>query len=188
MNFVEQKIANETMSSSREMQNRESRSRNFWVMLILGLFGINLGIAVFAIAIAVGDSSLKPMPDYGQEAVGWQERQELLESSRGLGWGIELAQEAGPESGLRIMVRDRDGSPVTGCHGVIRVYHFTEAGKVARGSIEEIGQGSYRSPLQLAQSGWWQVAVDLTVEPTQRFVADQAWFRDEDGRWRVDSP
>jgi hypothetical protein len=188
MNVVASKISNETMSSSREMKSRESRSRNFWLVLILGLFGINLGIAVFAIAIAVGDSSLKPMPDYGQEAVGWQERQELLEASRGLGWAIDLAQEVGPGAGLRVKVRDRDGLPVTGCSGAIRVYHFTEAGKVGRGSVEEIGEGSYHAPLPLAQSGWWQVAVDLTADSGRRFIADQAWFLDEDGRWRVESP
>jgi nitrogen fixation protein FixH len=160
--------------------NFENWSRRFWFMMILLLMGINLGIAVIAVKMAVGDISIRPMPDYGEQAVTWQERIDAMKQSKALGWtcGLSMPSDA---SMVSIDLRDENGDEISGGTGHVRVFHFTAAGQVQVAPIESSEAGGYQVAIGLKKPGLWQISIDLRKPTGEKYVSDETWCLSPDG-------
>lgn len=158
----------------------ENRSRRFWIMVILLLMGINLGIAMIAVKMAIGDVSIRPMPDYGEQAVTWQERIDTLNQSKALGWTCQLTKPI-EASVLRIELRDQAGKPIQGCTGQVRAFHFTSAGKRQLASLESTQTDDYQVAIDLMKPGLWQIAMTLQTAEGVSYVSDDTWYLKSSG-------
>ena len=165
----------------------ENRSRRFWVMMILLLMGINLGVAAIAIKMAVGDVSIRPMPDYGEQAVTWQERIDALNQSKALGWTCHLSKSSEPAS-VAVDLCDSHGEDIAGCTGYVRAFHFTAAGQIQVAQIEPSATGSYRFAIELAKPGLWQIAMKIQTPKGEIYVSDDTWFLNSDGLLKREKP
>jgi nitrogen fixation protein FixH len=158
----------------------ENRSRRFWVMVILLLMGINLGIAMIAVKMAIGDVSIRPMPDYGEQAVTWQERIDALNKSKALAWTCQITKPS-DASVLRMDLRDKDGKPIQGCTGQVRAFHFTSAGKRQLASLETTQTDDYQVAIDLMKPGLWQIAMTLRTVEGVSYVSDETWYLKSSG-------
>jgi nitrogen fixation protein FixH len=156
---------------------RERRSARFWGAFILGLMTINLVTAGFAIYVAVGDPSFRPMPNYGENAVDWQTQKELQARSDALGWVATVERSTEP-NGVRVQLVDASGNRVTGAQGSVLIYHFTRAYTAKRVPLREIGSGEYLGELDAAKDGRWQLTIDLSRSEEEHFYLDKPfdWY------------
>ncbi|MBM3963601.1 MAG: hypothetical protein FJ308_00825 [Planctomycetes bacterium] len=158
---------------STASKNTERRAARFWTVFILGLMGINLGVAAMAIWMAAGDPSFRPMPEYGEHAIDWQSRKNLQAKSDGLRWKSSIERSQVPQ-GIVIQLADASGAPVVGCTGSIHAYHFTSANAHQKVRITPIADqpGCYLAPLDVSLDGRWQVTVELERGPDEKFFFD----------------
>ena len=162
--------------SSRAPSNgaSERKSAALWTAFILGLFGINLGIAGIALALAVGDPSFRPLPDYSNRAVDWQVHKDQLQESERLGWQARFDRSSEP-AGIRVVVEDVEGKAVSGATGTLLAYHLTRVAENRRVALTESPRepGVYFAALEIDRDGKWQVALELSTPSGQRFIAER---------------
>ncbi len=156
-------------------------------MMILLLMGINLGVAAVAIKMAVGDVSIRPMPDYGEQAVTWQERIDALNKSKALGWTYHLSKSSEPTS-VSVDLCDSRGEDIAGCSGQVRAFHFTAAGKIQVAQIQSTATGDYQVAIDLAKPGLWQIAMKLQTPKGEMYVSDDTWYLNADGLLNREKP
>ena len=161
------------MSQANSNKN-ETKSALLWAAFILGLIAINFAVAGFALVIAIGDPSFRPLPDYSAQAVDWQIRKDLIEESRQLGWEVQLDQTPDTQ-GVRVRVSDSQGRPVRGASGKLMAFHLTRAGEPRSVPLEESQQepGAYMAQFSVDRDGKWQVALELEGTEGQRFLAER---------------
>ncbi len=167
-----------------ESKTREKRSAWFWGLFVMALFGINLTIAVMAIVLASGDPSFGPMPGYGDHGVDWQTRKEQLQRSADMQWRVVAtripSRDGLPCHGLQLDVADRDGTPIVGCQGNVRLYHFAHIRGLTRVGLSEVVDhpGRYVAAVDVSRPGKWQVELSLTRGEGLEYFADQTydWF------------
>lgn len=164
-----------TGTMSTASKNTERRAARFWTVFILGLMGINLGVAAMAIWMAAGDPSFRPMPEYGEHAIDWQSRKNLQSKSDALRWKSSLERSEDPQ-GIVIQLFDASGEPVVGCTGSIHAYHFTRANAHQKVNVAPlVGRpGCYLAPMDVSLDGRWQVTVELERGPDETFFFDSA--------------
>jgi hypothetical protein len=154
--------------------NLETRSAIFWASLIFGLIAINLGIAAFALVVAIADPSFRPLPDYHSQAVDWQNHKDLLTQSDRLGWQIKIDPFEAP-LGVRVFVTDAQGSPVTGGTGTLMAYHFTRSAEHRCVRLQESQQeaGVYYAQMPIDRDGNWQMSLDLRGPQGEQYIAER---------------
>ena len=152
----------------------ERKSAALWTAFIFGLFGINLGIAGIALALAVGDPSFRPLPDYSNRAVDWQVHKDQLQESERLGWQARFDRSSEP-AGIRVVVEDFEGKAVSGATGTLLAYHLTRVAENRRVALTESPRepGVYFAALEIDREGKWQVALELSTPAGQRFIAER---------------
>ena len=166
---------NRTGSSSAASHGAsERKSAALWTAFIFGLFGINLGIAGIALALAVGDPSFRPLPDYSNRAVDWQVHKDQLQESERLGWQARFDRSSEP-AGIRVVVEDFEGKAVSGAAGTLLAYHLTRVAENRRVALTESPRepGVYFAALEIDREGKWQVALELSTPTGQRFIAER---------------
>ena len=153
----------------------ERRAARFWTLFIVGLMGINLGVAAIAIWMAAGDPSFRPMPEYGEHAIDWQARKNLQAQSDALNWKTSVERSLTPQ-GIVIQMEDANGEPVVGCTGSIHAYHFTRANAHQKVNVSPVPDrpGLYLAPMDVSLDGRWQVTVELERGPEEKFFLDRA--------------
>jgi len=161
------------MSDSTPIPN-EKKSAILWAFFILGLISINLGIAGYALAMAVGDPSFSPLPNYSSQAVDWQLHKNLLEVSERLGWDVQMDHNDNPV-GIRVLVTDDEGHPVVGGTGTLLAFHNTRAAEHRTVPLLENEQepGVYYAQMPMDQEGKWQVSLDLRGPQGEQYVAER---------------
>lgn len=141
--------------------SNERRSRRFWVMVVLAFFSLDIVIASIAIYLATRDPSFRPMPDYGDQNVSWEERhQERIRSDK-LGWTVEISPVEPGRNAMQIVAQDSFGNPVTGATGTISAYHFTRVTELTRSSLVEVAPGLYHSTIDCSRNGMWKVELRI---------------------------
>lgn len=132
-------------------------------LVVLGLLGGHMIFIMTAITLATGDSSFAVVPDYYQKAVDYDERKALLAESEQLGWQIELAAaeqiDAIGEREVVVMLRDRDGQPVTDAAVQVFGYHYARAGDPVAFESVEVLPGQYVGKARVGREGFWQFEV-----------------------------
>lgn len=173
------------MSVTTVASKNERRSAWFWTLFVLALFSVNLTVAAFAIVMASGDPSFRPVPSYGDHGIDFQARKTLLEKSDELGWKVQLervakSNETPDAMWLQIDLFDRDGKPVLECQGSAKVYHFARVRDVHESSIVADPQhpGRYFADVDLSRKGRWQVELDIKRSASEGFLFDKTvdWF------------
>jgi len=154
-----------------EVAKRERNSRRFWVLIILGFFSLDIGIAVIAISMAAGDPSFRSIPGFGERAVAWDQRQALKEVWDNQGWDIHVTRVAPKLDAVEIVLLSVNGEPVSGCTGTVTMFHYTRVAQQFRSSLTEIESGRYRALIDVSKPGMWNMEIDM-LTPNQ----EKCWF------------
>lgn len=161
-------------------KSQERKSARFWGVFILALLAINLMMAVFAIVVAVGDPSFRPMPSYGEHAIDWESQKQLQAKSDALGWQAKIERNA-DGTGFRCALSDRNGQPISGAAGEALVYHFTRANEAEHVPLKESPseKGVYVGTIDTSKDGHWQIRMELQRDDQERFFFDHEveWYR-----------
>jgi hypothetical protein len=148
-------------------------SANRWPLYLGGLLVMSIvaeGILVFS---ATRPDAPRPMKDYYQQAARWDQDAAIAAESRRLGWAVDVDVPSGPEvvaaAGPRpvdVVIRDRDGHPVTGLAGDVHAIRASDGRLNATGTLTELPQqpGRYRTLLTLAAPGLWELDVEARRE------------------------
>lgn len=152
----------------------EKKSALLWATFIFGLIGINLSIAGYALAVASGDQSFRPLPNYSAQAVDWQAHKDLISKSNQLGWNVEFEHTQSPNE-IRIVISDNEGRPVTGVTGALMAFHFTRVAEHRKVSLVESDQekGVYFAQIPIDREGKWQVSMDVMSPQGEQYIADR---------------
>jgi hypothetical protein len=152
----------------------EKKSALLWAMFIFGLIAINLSIAGYALAVAIGDQSFRPLPDYSAQAVDWQVHKDLITKSNRLGWNIQFEHSKSPNE-LKIVITDIKGRPVKGGTGALMAFHFTRVAEHRKVPLIESTDesGVYYAKIPIDREGKWQVSLDVVGPQGERYFAER---------------
>ena len=157
----------------------ESRSRRFWISVILGFFAIDITIAIIAITMAAGDPSFRSIPGFGKRSVQWSERQRDLKHFKDSGLQVEIDHEKSNSNELIVRVLDNQGQHVSGLDWTIELFHFTRVAELQRFKLEE-RDGFYAAPIKMHKPGFWHMEVSGTV-------ADKSIWMEQTIDWKSPS-
>ena len=157
------------MNELEQRANRNAAIR--WGGFVVGLLTLQVAGGAAAIYLATGDPSVAVVPDYHQKALDWDKQVELEQTSRELGWLIDV-QVNKPTAGLQIKLTD-EGSEIEIDHGTVQLYHHARAGDVRRLHYPSESTGSIVFPASFDREGIWQVELDVTDIMGNRFVHSQ---------------
>lgn len=118
----------------------------------------------YAAYLAIKDPTMSVVPDYHEQALRWDDYAAKLESSAKLGWTLHVNQRSQSLSeapSLYMFVRDRDGQPVTGAAGSLRVYPHARGKLVQDLPLVETTDGTYEANPDIHRAGIWQIEVEL---------------------------
>ena len=152
----------------------ERRARRFWVGMIVGLLGLQIGIGVVSVMLATGDPSAAVLPNYYESAVNGDVTRRARLKTGQLGWTIQYAVLA-PERGqhareIRVVIADPQHERVSGLNVAGRIYHHARGQQIFHVQFEETDPGQYVGHVPLVQSGMWQI--DLRMEGAMGIAAD----------------
>jgi nitrogen fixation protein FixH len=161
-------------------KNVERTSRRFWVLLILGFFGLDLSIAVIAISMAAGDPSFRSIPGYGERAVAWNERQQQQDEWRETGYVItfeRISTDLSPKR-LRIHLTDSASQPVPGLSGHVRLFHYTRVASQFVAQLKEQSPSIYVAEVDVSKDGLWNIEVEWLTSNGKKlwYQAEQRWL------------
>jgi nitrogen fixation protein FixH len=140
-----------------------------WPIGLQVMMAVTIGANAVLLFLATRPDASRPLPDWYERAVDWDETQAIQESSRALGWvatwdvptGAEYTQ--GMPRPVDLVLKDRHGRPITGLVGQVRAVRPADAALDNEAEIVELPQapGSYRCLLRFAADGLWEL--DATV-------------------------
>lgn len=139
-----------------------------WPLLIVGLLLISITASVGTFVIANADGGAQVVDDYYRQAVHWNETAARRAASAALGWEAAVTiRPEGTAAGLRgvdVLLRDRQGAPVTGLHGTVRALRPQRAGAVAAIPLAPVPDvpGLYRQQMPIDAAGLWDF--EITAE------------------------
>jgi nitrogen fixation protein FixH len=158
-------------------QINERRAKWFWVTIIVGLLGSQLGIGVIAIVIANSDPSSKALPNYHQRALDWDKSVALQEKSRQLGWRLDLhvAPTVDPQLHRAVMLTltDAKGQPIEKATGNVKFFHHSLASDIQEYPLDELARGVYRVDSRLSRPGLWQMELRVVGPHGEAFLHEQ---------------
>jgi hypothetical protein len=154
-------------------EKTERSSRRFWILIILGFFGMDLTIAILAIVMASGDPSFRAIPGFGERAVAWDERRALADAWQKQKWDVQLSCILPERKSIEIAILTEDGHPVSGVRGKAVVFHFTRVAEQQSNILEEVQPGIYRTNLDVSKPGLWNVEILLTTQDGTQCWSEQ---------------
>jgi nitrogen fixation protein FixH len=158
-----------------DAKRSESRSRRFWVVLILAFFGLDISIAIIAISMAAGDPSFRSIPGFGARAVAWDERRALKENLQNRRWKLDVQRSFPDADAIEIQIVSEANEPITGCSGTVCVFHFTRVALQTRAELKEVEPGRYTAAVNVSKPGMWNVELDLIAPDQQRCWYENAF-------------
>lgn len=169
-----------SLLTKTQIAKRERSAMRFWVCVICGFFAIDFIVAAVAISMAAGDPSFRSIPGYGERAVAWDVRQGRKRSSQDLQWKVTVQRAEPRRDAIEILIRNAANEPVTGCTGVVRMFHFTRVADQHRGEIVETEPGTYRANIDVSKPGRWQLDLEIHADGDRNFWDEQIvnWFDD----------
>ncbi len=151
----------------------------FWIGMVVGLLSMSVIIHGIAIIIAVSDPSFALEPDYEQKARDWDSIQLQQQTSKQLGWTVDLDTSPVGEFGdvlVQLSVFDKWGKPILDGEVNIDMFHNARAKNIFRAELEHISDGLYTAVLPLRRSGVWEFRLtikrddDLYVDTLRKTV------------------
>lgn len=163
------------MAIVRANERNEDLARWIWTLVIVGFFAIQAVIWFVAITLTMSDPSFAVAPGYEQTAERWDALVAERESSRALGWTIELfavAPETGGMPELRLRLVDRNGQPINDAQIELSLFHCARAAEVQEPEVRFLKSGLYAADAKLARSGFWKIR-GTARRGDERFSFDQ---------------
>lgn len=128
-----------------------------WGSLVVLLLASQVAIGVAAIFLAGSDPSVSVVPGYHHKAMLWDESVALRNSSRTLGWNVELQVLPGLSTSTVLWtVRDRQATALENLRGTVMMFHHARADQPIEFRIEDHPDG-----IALERVGLWQVEMTL---------------------------
>lgn len=128
--------------------------------IIFVLLGMNMIVVGITLWVAFGDPSFAVEPDYDIKAANWQETVEARTRAHALGWSVTpIGATVG--SPLRLVVRDRDGAPLTDATAEAVTFHHAYAGLRREFPLVDVGDGQHTSVEPFDRAGTWHVRTSI---------------------------
>jgi FixH len=164
--------------SAVQLANRELRSMRFWVFFICCFFAIDFTVAAIAISMAAGDPSFRSIPGYGERAVAWDVRQARKQTSKELGWKVQIERSMPSLNEMVITISDAADKPVVDCTGSVRMFHFTRVAEQFEGKLIATAPGVYKVPIDVSKPGLWQLELEIHASGDRQFWDERTlnWF------------
>lgn len=139
-----------------------------WPVFIFGFLAMSIVANGVLVYVATRPDVPRPIKDYYSRSLSWDAQRAQLAASRQLGWTVDIKVPAGRQFAVSarrpvdVVVRDRQGQPVTGLQG--RIFAMRPANTSLNGfsPLTELphAPGSYRSLARLGAPGLWQLSID----------------------------
>jgi nitrogen fixation protein FixH len=145
---------------------------SIWPGAIFALLGMNVAVVAVTTFLALGDSSVGVEPNYYEKAVDWDRIAAQRDRSAALGWTVEVVER----DGVSIVLRTRDGTPISGARMIATVFHHARSAERAEITLTErdpaASPGEY-TPVErvFATAGLWELRL-IVDHAGERFTAD----------------
>ncbi|MEP0548824.1 MAG: FixH family protein [Rhodothermales bacterium] len=133
-----------------------------WPGFVIALLLLSIFAAFQAFFAAQSDGGAQVVEAYYDSAIAFDDEQAAQAASNALGWsaGVEVGACEGGLCAVDVVVRDREGAPVEGLNGLLRVSRPQSAATVARIPLASSdAPGVYRQFVPLNADGLWDFAV-----------------------------
>lgn len=145
--------------------------------LILGFFGVTIGVNAVFIAYAYSTFTGEDVPRAYLQGLAYNQTLSERSTQNALAWHvmIDLRRDAG-ETLADVSISDRDGAPQSGLSAAITLRRPTNAALDRSAELVAAGRGHYQVRLQDVPAGQWDVTVRTNapdgkkVEATRRVV------------------
>jgi nitrogen fixation protein FixH len=163
---------------------RPKNSRR-WPLIIVGLLAVHVTLMLTAAAIATRDRSFAVLPNYYENAVNWDKTRAAMESSRELGWKLQINPAAAIDPhGSRqvaILLTDAQGQPIPNAKLDLTYYHHAHANEAASVTLSATEPGRFATNLPMRYDGFWQFKAKVEAGG-KTFVTDLSQFVGEKGK------
>ena len=150
-----------------------------WPMIIVGLLSVHVTLMITAAAIATRDRSFAVLPNYYENAVNWDKTRAEMDSSRKLGWNLQInpAPQVDPHGSrqVSILLTDAAGQPISNAKIDLTYYHHAHANESANITLNESEPGRFTTNLPMRHEGFWQFKVRAEAGG-KTFVTDLSQF------------
>ena len=177
--------------SERLLMRQERQAKRKWTAIIFAFLGVSMSMWLYAAMLAVRDPSMAIVPDYHEKALRWDEHMARQAKSEAMGWTVHPIAPSQVDSDgkgmVTVFLRDRDGKPIDGVKGQVRVYHHARASEVQTTDFRVVGVsdsnssdsgikdsgsndsglamgnelGTYQFPVTHFRAGTWQIELAL---------------------------
>ncbi len=149
-------------------------SAHRWPALVFGLLALSVTANGVLVYVATRPDAPLPIEDFYRRSQRWDAEQAEQAASRQLGWTVRFSVPGGPPYTLLerrpvdVVVRDRQGRPVTGLHGRLLALRPADTSLNGASPLTELphAPGSYRSLARLPVPGLWQLSLDAHRDQT----------------------
>lgn len=141
--------------------NAQALRDNRWAFVPIGLLAaMFVGLGWMA-RVATNDPGFALERDYYAKAVRWDQHRAEEENDARLGYRLELstANLRVPERKAEVTLRllDAYGAPLRGAHLSAEAFSIARSANVRSIRFEEVAPGTYRTELQDARAGIWEL-------------------------------
>ena len=133
-----------------------------WPGFVVALLLLSITAAFQALFAAQSDGGAQVVEAYYDSAIRYEDEQAAQAASDALGWsaGVEVGACEGGLCAVDVTVRDREGAPVEGLTGLLRVSRPQEAATFARIPLAASERpGVYRQFVPVNADGLWDFAL-----------------------------
>ena len=145
-----------------ETEPKDRAFRSVWVWAILGLFSLIFVVNYAFFSVAIGTSSGLVTEKYYKYGLQQNKFDKQYRTQKERGWQVSLVLDkeihAHQPSLIRLTIRDKDNTPISGGHAELTAYRPSDAKKDIILTLEEIdGSGVYQANITLPIQGVWDM-------------------------------
>jgi nitrogen fixation protein FixH len=147
-----------------------------WPGAIVALLLLGIGSAFTILIASRSDGGAQVIENYYERAVDWDAEADRQAASARLGWTLHIqvasVANGNPLRDVEATVRDREGTPVAGLVGTLRLSRPQHARPVAELPLAPVPDqpGSYRQAMPIDAPGLWDFQI-LARRDTSHFQA-----------------
>ena len=152
------------------MKGKEIRawiSGHRWPLYLAGILLMSITAQSIMVYYATRPNAPRPIEDYYQKSMDWDADRAIVAASLQLGWVVsvdvpDLPHDADMPRPVDVVIRDREGQPVTGLAGDLVVIRPADGRLNTKGRLVELPHepGRYRTLVALPAAGLWELNVD----------------------------
>ncbi len=157
--------------------SQEKTAQLLWTGIILFFFMIQAIIWMFAISITASDHSHAVVSNYDEEALRWNEVQQVRRSSDALGWIQKLYVDSSSDTlgnrTVTLSLHDVEQRPIENAAITLKAFHRGRAAEVHHVEFHVIAPGVYSGNLRVRSGGIWQFEGSACVGQDQLLIDTQ---------------